>query len=85
MCFKNVLVIEAFLLFTRITKEKAEAVSSLQSVRLSPKLKLHSLVEREGSWMRNVGRPQNKHLLSAAIYHALDKAEMKLLQKISCF
>lgn len=85
MCFKNVLVIEAFLLFTSTTKEKAEAVSSLQSVRLSPKLKLHSVAKREGSWMRNAVIPQNKHLLSAAIYHASDKAEMKLLQKISCF
>lgn len=66
------------------SKEKTEVVSSLEPVRCLPELKLHNVTKREGSRMKNAGRPQNKYLLSAAIYHVLDKAEIKLQQKISC-
>lgn len=63
------------------TKGKVEPVSRFQPVKHLPKLELHHITKLEGSRMRNSGRSQNKHLFSAAIQHALDKAEIKLLLK----
>lgn len=62
-------------------KEKVEPVSRLQLVRHLPKLELHNITKREGSRMRNSGRSKKKHLFSGGMQHALDKAEIKLLQK----